>query len=72
MYTCSCAAGYNGENCETSKFSVVIYNLKRYLKVNDDMKINFISTNKASRIKAQWINCVQSIVDYYRESTEIG
>ena len=52
MYTCSCAAGYNGDNCETSKFSVIIYNLKRYLKVNDDMKINFISTNKASRIKA--------------------
>ena len=22
MYTCSCAAGYNGNNCQTSKFSV--------------------------------------------------
>ena len=52
MYTCSCAAGYNGGNCETIKFSVIIYNLNRYLKVNDDMKINFISTNKASTIKA--------------------
>ena len=52
MYTCSCAAGYNGDNCETSKFSVIIYNLNRYSKVNDDMKINFISTNKESRIKA--------------------
>ena len=57
MYTCSCAAGYNGDNCEISKFSVIIDNLNRYLKVNYDMKINFISTNKTSRIKAaQWIN----------------
>ena len=25
MYTCSCAAGYNGDNCETSQFSLIIY-----------------------------------------------
>ena len=25
MYAWSCAAGYNGDNCETSQFSLIIY-----------------------------------------------
>ena len=27
-YTCSCAAGFNGDNCETSKFLIILYNVK--------------------------------------------
>ena len=27
MYTCSCAPGFNGDNCE-GKLSVILYNVK--------------------------------------------
>ena len=32
MYTCDCDAGYNGDNCETSKFSVIHYKMKKDVK----------------------------------------
>ena len=41
MYTCSCAIGFNGGNCETSKFSVILYNVKD-VKQKKDMQNNFI------------------------------
>ena len=51
MYTCDCAAGYNGDNCETSKFSVILYKMKKDVKVKEDLQNNFISNDKVNRIK---------------------
>ena len=52
MYTCSCAAGYNGNNCETSKFSVNnLTDSMNYINITEDLQNSFISTNRINRIK---------------------
>ena len=51
MYTCDCDAGYNGDNCETSKFSVIHYNMKKDVKVKEDLQNNFISIAKVNQSK---------------------
>ena len=28
MYTCSCVLDFNGDNCQNSKFLVILYNMK--------------------------------------------
>ena len=45
MYTCSCAAGFNGDNCETGRFSAILYNVKD-VKVKDFLQNTFILTYK--------------------------
>ena len=50
MYTCNCGVGYNGDHCDTCKFSVIFYNVKE-VKVKEDLQNNFISINKVNRIK---------------------
>ena len=52
MYTCSCAAGYNGDNCETSKVSVNnLTDSMNYINVTENLQNSFISTNTIKRIK---------------------
>ena len=52
MYTCSCAAGYNGDNCETSKVSVnSLTDSMNYINVTENLQNSFISTNTIKRIK---------------------
>ena len=52
MYTCSCVAGYNGDNCEISKVSVLnLADRFKDIKVTECLENNLISTNKIKRIK---------------------
>ena len=52
MYTCSCAAGYNGDNCETSKVSVNnVIDSMNYINVTENLQNSFISTNRINGIK---------------------
>ena len=43
MYMCNCAAGFEGDHCQTGKFSVMLHDLK---EVKEDLENNLFSSNK--------------------------